>query len=259
MGYDVLLQDGKPVIIEMSYGYYDTVPWKSAGYYQRRFRWRWSWSPDTPGRNSFGSSGHCTAPNRRAYVQNRPLDRRIGPRRRPEAAFSARRRLAPTAMDAVRGLVRPGRRVGRSRWKRRASRWPLFRAPLKPWRLWRLGRVVEQRQPNVLLSWAPHVAVYARWTRGVGPVPPDRKRPRRFYGGQQFGRQDKPPVVVPPGARNGRSGGEQFAVGPARAGAERRESAAADRHPEHCVRQGRAERATRWRPPASRPSAPSNR
>ena len=36
MGYDVLLKDGKPVIIEMSYGYYDTVPWKSAGYYQRR-------------------------------------------------------------------------------------------------------------------------------------------------------------------------------------------------------------------------------
>ena len=44
----------------------------------------------------------------------------------------------------------------------------ISRHPLKPWRLWQLWRFVRRERPDVVLSWSTHLAVYARWVRGVG-------------------------------------------------------------------------------------------
>jgi glycosyltransferase involved in cell wall biosynthesis len=44
------------------------------------------------------------------------------------------------------------------------------RHPFKPWRFWLLQRFMKRERPDIVLSWAAHVAVYARWLRGVGPL-----------------------------------------------------------------------------------------
>lgn len=50
---------------------------------------------------------------------------------------------------------------------------PVFeipRHPFKPWRHWLLWDLVRGEKPGIILSWSAHVAVYARWLAGVGPV-----------------------------------------------------------------------------------------
>jgi glycosyltransferase involved in cell wall biosynthesis len=37
----------------------------------------------------------------------------------------------------------------------------------KPWRLWQLRRCVKTAKANIVLSWSPHVAVYARWLGNI--------------------------------------------------------------------------------------------
>jgi glycosyltransferase involved in cell wall biosynthesis len=44
------------------------------------------------------------------------------------------------------------------------------RHPFKPWRLWQLRRFVTGERPDFIVSWSAHVAVYARWLVGVGPL-----------------------------------------------------------------------------------------
>jgi len=54
---------------------------------------------------------------------------------------------------------------------------PLFgipRHPFKPWRLWRLNRLVSRERPDILHSWSWHTNVYARWLPGNG-------RPYRLF------------------------------------------------------------------------------
>jgi glycosyltransferase involved in cell wall biosynthesis len=38
----------------------------------------------------------------------------------------------------------------------------------KPWRLHQLGRLVAEQRPQIIMSWSPNVAVYARWAFGAG-------------------------------------------------------------------------------------------
>ena len=41
----------------------------------------------------------------------------------------------------------------------------------KPWRLQQLRRMVTEQRPQIIMSWSPNVAVYARWACGAdGPL-----------------------------------------------------------------------------------------
>lgn len=42
----------------------------------------------------------------------------------------------------------------------------IARHPFKPWRHWQLARLLRSEEPDVLLSWSAHAAVYARWAGG---------------------------------------------------------------------------------------------
>jgi glycosyltransferase involved in cell wall biosynthesis len=46
---------------------------------------------------------------------------------------------------------------------------PLYEIPrtaFKPWRLWKLSRILQRERPDILQAWSPHVAQYARWAWG---------------------------------------------------------------------------------------------
>ncbi len=42
------------------------------------------------------------------------------------------------------------------------------RSRITPWRYWRLRCLIRFWKPGVIVSWSPHLAVYADWLRGVG-------------------------------------------------------------------------------------------
>lgn len=44
------------------------------------------------------------------------------------------------------------------------------RSVVKPWRLWRLQRLVRRQKPQLLLSWSAHAAVYGHWVFGAAPL-----------------------------------------------------------------------------------------
>lgn len=40
----------------------------------------------------------------------------------------------------------------------------------KPWRFWQLRRCLMRERPDLIMSWSPHAALYARWLPGLGRV-----------------------------------------------------------------------------------------
>jgi glycosyltransferase involved in cell wall biosynthesis len=52
-----------------------------------------------------------------------------------------------------------------------ANNIPVFeidRNPFKPYRLWRLDRIVRRERPQIVLAWSLYAGVYAHWLVGVG-------------------------------------------------------------------------------------------
>ena len=109
------------------------------------------------------------------------------------------------------------------------------RHPFKPWRLWRLQRFIRRERPDIVLSWAPHVAVYAHWLCHVGPL----RRIVNVRGDLTvdsiFRRDRHRRAPVSPRHRESRPGAEQFPMGSSSSATDRHEAA-----PEHCDLQHRA-------------------